>query len=299
MKPYFLLFLLFFLILVQKNSAQDFGAVGAKWYYSHEHFLDAGTDYTEVESIGDTTINNHLCHHLQIVHGTDCFYIDSNAFVYEENNIVYYFIEGLNNFSVMYDFNLTAGDTLTGYVYPFNQLDIFMINIIDVVPAIINGHQLKKFIVNNITLNWNFSQTQTDTIIEGIGSLGYVLPQFIMCDPVAHQLRCFEDSFLGFYSTNIAPSCDYISTGINDSYNTSSVNIFPNPANDYAEVQLPGVSIKNVSLKIFDVLGNEMNVPIKFTPQSVRIDLSALNAGMYLIDGSADNKIFTQKLLKQ
>src|SRR5439155_24009426 len=198
-----------------------------------------GIDYTEVKSIGDTIINSHTCHHLQIVHGTDCFYVDSNAFVYEENNVVYYFIEGLNDFSVMYNFNLSVGDTLKGFVYPFNQLDIFMINIIDIIPTIINGHQLNKFIVNNITPNWNFSQTQTDTIIEDIGSLGYVLPQFGFCDPVAHQLRCFEDSLLGFYTTNVAASCDYISTGINDSYFSSTINLFPNPASDYVELRLP------------------------------------------------------------
>ena len=84
----------------------------------------------------------------------------------------------------------------------------------------------------------------------------------------------------------------------NDPSVGSSFYLFPNPANDYSEVKLPDAVNKDFSLRVFDVLGNEINVPLQASQQSFRLDLSSLHSAMYFVQINADNKVFTQKLLK-
>ena len=123
------LFMPFFLASLQ-ICAQDFGAVGTTWYYNLYHLMDGGIDYTEIKSINDTVIAGQNCHHLHREHGSDCASTGADSYVYEdEAGKVFYYVETLGQFSLLYDFNLQAGDTLKGYVNGISQLDSFLIRI--------------------------------------------------------------------------------------------------------------------------------------------------------------------------
>jgi hypothetical protein len=299
MKSYRLFITAFFLMIVIKVSAQDFGAVGTTWYFTLPSFSDPSIDYVQVKSIDDTIINGQACHHLQVLHGYDCSTIDSNAFVYEQNGIVYYFVSQMNKFSELYNFNVTPGNAYTVYVNGiFGQPDSIVLRITGVFNDTVNGNILKKRTTLKLTGAYSFSTTIQDTFSERIGA-SYLFPQYSLCEAAPNQLRCFQDSLLGFYTTNAAPSCDFISTGINDSYPNVGFELYPNPANDFAELNLAHITIKNFSLKIFDVLGDEMKVPMQTSQQTFRLDLSSLSQGIYFLQVSSDNKFSTQKLLKQ
>ncbi len=298
---------LIFISIVFKISAQDFGSIGTKWYYTLPHFSDPGIDYVEIQSIGDTNIYGHFCHHLQIAHGYDCSTIGSNAFLYEENGSVYYFVSQMNKFSLLYDFNLEIDDYYKIYVNGFSQTepDSISYQVTGVFTETINGVSLKKLSIKLLSGGYSFSTSGNDTIVERIGA-SYLFPQYALCEAGPNQLRCFEDSVLGFYSTNVAPACDFISTGISETSNISAITFFPNPANQFAICTIPFADNKIYSIKVFDVFGTlpagrqgELNVPVQFTQQEFQLDVSSLAQGIYFVQVSDEKNSFSQKLLIQ
>jgi ribosomal protein L31 len=57
--------------------------------------------------------------------------------------------------------------------------------------------------------------------------------------------------------------------------------------------------MSNYKLKIFNDLGNEMNVSSERIQNNIRLDISSLSNGMYLVQVNYDAMLLTKKLLKQ
>jgi hypothetical protein len=72
--------------------------------------------------------------------------------------------------------------------------------------------------------------------------------------------------------------------------NTEYINIFPNPTNDYINIQSNQI-IKNSDIKIFDALGREYNnlEIINSDDRNLTIDISLLNNGVYNIKINSNN----------
>lgn len=270
------IYLLGSLLYSKSMFAQDFGTPGSTWYYHVPNFAGSGIDYTQIQSVNDTFLAGHDCHHLKITHGFDCCFGGNNYFVYEDSGIVYYFISEVNKFFVLYNFNLHVGDTLKGYGYTlFGGLDSILSRITGVYTEIINGRSVKRF------------TTETGDIIEGIGSTSYLFPQFAICDPGPNGLRCFEDSNLGFFTTNKYPSCNY---AIQD------VSFYPNPASaviNFGEDFKPD----GIEIEIFDALGREM-FSKKLTTERI-LDLSLFAPGFYFLKVTQESHEQFFKLVKQ
>jgi hypothetical protein len=93
-----------------------------------------------------------------------------------------------------------------------------------------------------------------------------------------------------------------INTGIEENLVPSAFSVFPNPANDLITIQLNNLNGNNLQIKIIDVLGQtviekkEETISGSFEKQ---IDVSNLNAGVYMIMIRAGEKEFVQKVIIQ
>lgn len=107
------------------------------------------------------------------------------------------------------------------------------------------------------------------------------------------QFNAFWDlgSFTAFNNSN----CDILST--EDNNLKASFKIYPNPTSDYVNIensnQLP------ISVKIFNVLGKEVLTTEASSNFKVKINVSSLKAGVYLLQAVSNGLIKTSRLIKQ
>lgn len=96
-----------------------------------------------------------------------------------------------------------------------NNLDTINVSIDSISPIVINGKSLKRLHVPYYLLTEEYPYSYNSIIIEKIGDIQYMFNYYpsasVACDGnYSAGLRCYQDSELGFYSTGIADSCDYI-----------------------------------------------------------------------------------------
>jgi FOG: PKD repeat len=100
------------------------------------------------------------------------------------------------------------------------------------------------------------------------------------------------------YGSTTHTEAQYISidteTDVSDQRSTSTMDIFPNPTS--GKVEIKGKSEELDGLKVFDVLGQEINgYPVSSGSESMVIDLSRLSAGAYLIKGKTTTHLVLKK----
>ncbi len=91
--------------------------------------------------------------------------------------------------------------------------------------------------------------------------------------------------------------------GINQNNVYQNLSIYPNPCNDYCNIYLTtSENIDNSELRIMDITGRVVyteNIDIQNNQLKKNIDISNLNAGVYLLEISKDTGKITKKLIIQ
>ena len=96
----------------------------------------------------------------------------------------------------------------------------------------------------------------------------------------------------------VATSTPVIVAGIENISDASSLKIFPVPANDYVRITLPDNAEGTVSIQ--NILGQEIkNAVGEAGSNRVRIDISSMPNGYYLVKCSAGGKIWTKGFVKR
>ena len=273
MNKNFTIILLFF--ISQLTSAQiNFFQTGATWGYSTLEHPDSPFDpyriwLQQITITCDTTINNvsykKLHRHVKETDMPGAGGGSPNIVYYDYtrdyirfdslNNSVFYINDFNLSESLLYDFNQTVGDTIPYYLSP-------NVEIIDSIEYIsLFGYTVKKYyILADTSTNGILVQQY---IIEGIGGSNglTLLEPYDVLVISAHNvtdLLCFQ---LG---VNVYPSgsaCD-VFTGIDvKAKNDIPVSVFPNPFQKSFRFKFPSVE-KNMTLKIFDVMGKEIYTKI-------------------------------------
>jgi len=102
------------------------------------------------------------------------------------------------------------------------------------------------------------------------------------------------------YGNNELVKQGYITVGTTGIETTvmETVTISPNPARDYVWVQSTGCRVENV--KISDCMGKTVPVSFANNNEKIRVDVSGLHPGIYLLQILCDDgKILIQKLIKK
>ena len=93
-----------------------------------------------------------------------------------------------------------------------------------------------------------------------------------------------------------------VTTAVNDLTNGSRVNVYPNPCRNFLTVQMSANEIiSEVAIEVFNLSGKSVYKEnwndAGFNPEK-NIDLSALEAGVYLVQTISDNKKSVNKIIK-
>jgi len=298
-------FLLSLLLIISSSliQAQVWAPSGATWHYDWASMWYSG--YVKIHYTGDTVVDGKSCKILQKERFTydwvNHIYsnmVIGNEFTYLENNIVYYYRNG--QFFKLYDFNAVTNNSWEVVGWDSTQLcwDTAMVVVDSTGFTMINSIPLKYLKVSpGPDSYWAFS---SDTIIERIGSLGYMFPEPTCVVDLFEggPLRCYHDDSFGLYERGLAPACDYI-TGLTDNHQERNFfSVYPVPATSSITLEFTKPIKGKCLIEIFDIFGNSMK---KITTTKVKLIISVedLKSGIYFIsvtDQSGFN--LKQKIIK-
>lgn len=88
--------------------------------------------------------------------------------------------------------------------------------------------------------------------------------------------------------------CDSL-IGINEYQNSSSLKLFPNPANDKLSIQLE--DFENSIIAIYNMLGEIVSTS-KMVSKTTDVDVSLLDNGVYIVSVKTEKGILRQKIIK-
>lgn len=170
--------------------------------------------------------------------------------------------------------NGVSFDTLTigGYV-KVRQLPSVSISVNGDTMHVYNGVSFQWFLNDNPIQG----ETDNDFIADSVGSYTVEITDSFGC---------------------VATSSPIIIAGVENLFSTQSLKIFPVPAIDYVRITLPDNIQSAVS--IHNILGQEMkNATAETGSTHVRMDISSLPDGYYLVKCSAAGKVWTKGFVKR
>lgn len=180
----------------------------------------------------------------------------------------------LNEYHLLYDFDLKIGDTLHWKPKP---------NAVEAVDSIQldNGTWRRTFVFKPNP----FDPFNDYFWIEGIGSNRGLFGAFanIQLTDVRCDLQCFRTNNQVLYSTVEAVFCDSVTVSTHEpNYLQQALHVFPNPSSGEVNLEIPASEIPAM-LRILDVQGRELE-RLEVTTVQSQIDLSALrrNAVLFL-----------------
>lgn len=185
---------------------------------------------------------------------------------------VYFMPKDSVNEVLLYDFNLSLGDTLPlSFIYDGSFPVI--INVIDSINS--NGQFFKRYHLQGA--GWGLG----DYLIEGIGSTFGLLSPIETFFEHSNDLVCFKynDTIIEFKGTSSYYSCDVI-TGLNPIKTTQSLdfNIIPNPTTGVLYINNNNIQV--TSIDVLDITGKTVQ---SFLNTKKMIDLSHLQSGIYFL----------------
>jgi bilirubin oxidase len=109
-----------------------------------------------------------------------------------------------------------------------------------------------------------------------------------------HLLHHEDDGMMGSFIV-----IDTTLSAISKNSWEGNMTLFPNPASSTITLQ-SSIDFKNVEIKIVNVLGQVVFIENRNNlVNSVKVDLAELNSGIYVFQLKENNKLFTQKFIKQ
>ena len=247
-------FLLLFFSLASHCYSQGWAPTGAKWHYTQISFTGPLITFSIVESLADTVIQGKNCKKMS--NGGGCSFYGPYFFIYSDSGKVFVYDNYYSTFSLLYDFNLSQGDSWV--VHPYSQgtiSDSLIVSVDSIGTQIINSDTL-KVMYTTATASPTFGiWSWGGKMIDRIGSIGYFLPQVGFCDPPAGPLRCYDDSIIGHYETGFAASCTWTNVGISEYNFEDLISIFPNHSKGIFTIS-SSEDLKEI--EIVDILGNSV-----------------------------------------
>lgn len=119
--------------------------------------------------------------------------------------------------------------------------------------------------------------------------LGLSYQWYLNNAPVLGNSNTLPTSVDGVYSVMVvdsngcsgtSASFNLVTTQIKNNSYKAEINIYPNPASSELTVQMNST---NQVIKVFDVLGNELQLPTQLQNNQYKLDIQELNKGMYFL----------------
>jgi hypothetical protein len=191
---------------------------------------------------------------------------------------VYYILSGFTNEDLLYDFDLAVGDTI-----PFSN---WTTNYYNETVAFIDSQYtpygyLKKF---------HLSSDTSYFIAEGAFSKNGLYHFVGITLNGTAQLLCYTLNDTAWYPQQ-GPNCDAVLLSAPTVMQPEiHLQLVPNPASDFVDVQLTGGSIELI--EVYDALGQKVRSQV-----SSRLSTTELRTGIYTVRITSGENLFVEKLL--
>ena len=253
---------------------RPFAPLGAEWYFhvlSQWPITAPPFYYIRYAVTGMAEVQGHICS-----------VIDDYYYVYEENNVVYWYNQVHDSFSVLYDFNAEAGASWYCDVEGFTCL----VTVESVDSVTWNGHTYRTQYVTGYVPDEGFV-IYYGRIIEGIGYEKGLFPHELVFDGTEYDyMRCYlEDGEMLYHEGNY--DCDYVYVP-NDGLVQSEwcrFSVYPNPTDGILNisVRLPQCDSPTVQTYRITNLMSQTVLSGNITAETQQIDVSGLPEGMYFV----------------
>lgn len=245
---------------------------------------------------GDTTINGKL--YSKVYKLLDSTLTNPNstywAAIREEDKKIYTILFYYPEETILYDFNLLIGDTIT-YNFQYGLPEDFgrVVTKIDSVQLFTNEFR-KRFTLVSIGENFGI----TDSVIEGIGSIGrcgLFNPLYISfpSNGSSELFTCFKQNEIIYYLNN--PVCDhcfcslYI-TGLEDKKGTAGIHVYPNPFSGQTKIE-SDYYLRDATLSLYSSIGRKVKQLNNISGKEIIIESDGLLNGLYFLNISQNNII--------
>jgi hypothetical protein len=260
-KHLFRFFLISILLLSKSNGrAQDtWPPLGAIWHYEvtpggfgPPPFLKS---YTTISVVNDTLIQNKDCKKLvKSGHSFNCTDTEKYSYIYTESNQVFWYNTPLDTFSLLFDFDAKPKDTWNVLLKDCSTLTV-QVDSVDF--ELVNFDTLTVLYTKWVS---SVDSNLTHKIIQGIGSVEYLFPEYYHCVGPCHGyyfegLRCYEDTIIGKYETALNPCDTVISVSTEEIKNKQKPKLYPNPTT--TQLTIENIEIPT-SFVLTDLLGNKI-----------------------------------------
>jgi len=291
--------ILFFFFFLNNCLAQPFGANNATWYYDiYNPWMQA--QYPSILSSSPPNVINGIEYYTISYTNTPGVCSTDNGYtVYESNDSVYYFLTASNRFTLLYNFNALPGDTQIIYGNNMSGGEDSVVMKIDSVSLInINGFNKKIFYTSYLMFSPYFYFE--GPIIEDIGSIFFLFPQYTFCDPFHGPLRCYEDTIIGLYQPFMPGSaCDtIIYLDVEELHAQNIISLSPNPTTDFITIHYNSTSQKETTLSLFNLYGQIVYSENPEGLNEIKIDMRSFPAGIYFVKVSDNEKEEVRKVVK-
>lgn len=257
---------------------------GAEWYY--EILNENGSvTYQYLMQAGDTLVNGeepYIIIRINTLYDKDEHIEKTHEYIFERNNVVYWWNKTLGEFTVLYDFGAEAGDEW--------EIKVGTTSLVMHVDAV-EQYEYEDHVFKILHVS-DASDLFSGTIVSGIGHLTSFFPERLMNSSKDYRIegiRCFwkDEQLLFKYGDK---DCDEVYEeyhyDIDEPTTTHGFLIYPNPTDGMITVS----GHQSVTYRITNVMGQTV---MSGTIVGTTLNLSALPAGMYFI--TIGNK--TQKLI--
>lgn len=285
-------FLFSFLFLPFLVQSQTFAPLGAEWIYQiGRGCCNNGNeiDFVQWNVIKDTAVSQKNCRMI-IKSGVSIEGFADTMFVYQDGQQVYFYDFYSQSFSLPYDFSKQKNES---WVIKSGDCGLnVIVEEVSIIPM--NQHFLKQLKVTSNNSDYD------GYIVEKIGYLKKPQPDFSQyCHgSISYTyydgLRCYDDSELGFYDSQIASSCEYVKVSKENPAH-QEIKIHPNPSSGkwIVDHKKP---VQNSRIAIFSSSGNKVQEMVIQNENPILVDLSNEPSGIYLLKWSYGDLFRVYKL---
>ena len=267
----------------EDTFVEDCSLVGSEWYYEIVN-ENGSITYQHLEYTADTTIHNK---DVQIIIRTNTLYDKgehqevTHEYLYEEDEVVYWWNKELQEFTVLYDLGAEEGDEWE--IKVGTESLVMHVDAVDLYEY--GGRLFKMLRVSDV------DDIFSGTILCGVGHLSSFFPERLMtCGKGfrVHGLRCYWKYGDLAFTVNRG-DCDAIYTDLHNgieedgpSTGSGTFAVYPNPTHSVLFVETRFIASQPTEYRITNMTGQTILLG-NINVENQQINVSDLPQGMYFI----------------
>ena len=282
-----LLFLVPIFLIGQTSTYHPLPDSLASWNITNKGSCVVGdiTEHYTIEMTGDTIINTNSYHKLEV------FFVDSTyigfcnkidrvgyqAAIREDTaqRKAYIVLPDSSDEQLLYDFNLTVGDTVKGYLSLTND------TVISIDSVLVNNSYHKR---------WYLNAPYSVYLVEGVGTnYGLIQPFSNIPDQTDYSINCMNVNGITIYPDTLN-NCQRITSIEKVNLGSNPYNVYPNPSSGLITIALNKQGIK--TLLLWSAAGKVVR---ELSTAKKEIQLNDLESRVYFLSIIDSNNISENK----